>query len=152
MSSASASSAVGVLGIPADLLADMDEAKADVRKAKAALERAEDERARGTRDEVSACRQTLNNMTAILNLLYEKEKRLTAGTGEARRSGPIVICFTFYLFLHYLLETFALLPQQGRRSGEALQIKIHLKISFVVVVMTLHTVKFVTTISLKVLA
>ena len=43
------------------------------------LKRAEEERARGIRDEVSRKEQILIGAQATLNLLYEKEKRLTAG-------------------------------------------------------------------------
>ena len=58
---------------------------ADVREAKAALKRANEERARGYRDKVSACRQMLIESQRTLNLLYEKNKRLAAGT-EGKRA------------------------------------------------------------------
>ena len=67
--------AVGTSAEISALLADIAEAKTDVKEAKRAEER-------DIRDEVSACPQTFNTMGALRNNLYEEKKRLTAGTGE----------------------------------------------------------------------
>ena len=65
------------------LLADIAEAKTRVRKAEAALDRAEND-PEGTRDEMSAYLTRLNNMSAILLDLYEKEKTLMAKAAGER--------------------------------------------------------------------
>ena len=71
------------------LLADIAKAKTRVDKAEAALERAEEERARGHRDEVSACRQMLIESQKTLNLLLEMEKRLAAEREAGERAGGV---------------------------------------------------------------
>jgi len=64
----------------AALLVKIEKAESRVDNAEADLNKAKERDPEGTGSEVSACRQTLNNMSAILHDLYEKEKRLTAGT------------------------------------------------------------------------
>ena len=80
MSAATGSSAVGASAEMATLLNDIAKQKTRVDKAEAALERAEARDPAGTGSEVSACRQILIGAQTILHDLYEKEKRLTAGT------------------------------------------------------------------------
>jgi predicted phage gp36 major capsid-like protein len=78
----------------ASLLADIAKAKTRAEKAEAALERAEEERARGeaTRDDVSACREILIEDKKTLNLLLEEKKRLAVGQQVSERAVPLIQC------------------------------------------------------------
>ena len=101
METPSDSSPVGPSSEMAALLARIAEVEEDVRDAKKAMKRAEQRDPEGTGSEVSACRQTLNTMGAILHDLYEEKKRLTAETAGERASvvvDSVVYCFVYYEF------------------------------------------------------